>query len=67
VADRADVGAAFGMLGIALIWFGFARARAVEEALDRSSFAALGVHLPAALVTAGCVLGAAVIALILFA
>ena len=61
------VGALFGVLGIAFIWFGFARARAVEEALDRASFAALGVRLPAALVGAGCILGAAVIALILFA
>jgi len=61
------VGALFGVLGIAFIWFGYARARAVENALDRASFAALGVRLPAALVAAGCVLGAAVIALILFA
>ena len=55
------------MLGIAFIWFGFARARAVAAALDRASFAALGVRLPAALGAAGCVLGAAVVALILFA
>jgi uncharacterized membrane protein YidH (DUF202 family) len=45
----------------------YARARAVEDALDRSSFAALGLRLPAALVAAGCLLGAAVVALILFA
>jgi putative membrane protein len=61
------VGALFGLLGIGFIWFGFARARAVEDALDRASFAELGVRLPAALVAAGCVLGAAVVALILFA
>ena len=61
------VGALFGVLGVAFIWFGYARARAVENALDRASFAALGVRLPAALVAAGCVLGAAVVALILFA
>jgi putative membrane protein len=59
------VGALFGVIGF--IWFGFARARAVENALDRASFAELGVRLPAALVAAGCVLGAAVVALILFA
>jgi hypothetical protein len=61
------VGALFGVLGIAFIWFGYTRARAVEDALDRASFATLGVRLPAALVAAGCVLGAAVVALILFA
>jgi putative membrane protein len=61
------VGAAFGLLGIGFIWFGYARARAVEDALDQGSFAALGVRLPAALVAAGCALGAAVVALILFA
>jgi putative membrane protein len=61
------VGAGFGLLGIAFIWFGYARARAVEEALDRGSFAPVGVRLPLALVAAGGVLGAAVVLIVIFA
>jgi putative membrane protein len=61
------VGAGFGLLGIAFIWFGYARARAVEDALDRGSFAPVGVRLPLALVAAGGVLGAAVVLIVIFA
>jgi putative membrane protein len=61
------VGAGFGLLGIAFIWFGYARARAVEDALDRGSFAPVGARLPLALVAAGGVLGAAVVLIVIFA
>jgi putative membrane protein len=61
------VGAGFGVLGIAFIWFGYARARAVEEALDRGSFAPVGARLPLALVAAGALLGAAVVLIVIFA
>jgi putative membrane protein len=61
------VGAGFGVLGIAFIWFGYARARAVEDALDRGSFAPVGVRLPLGLLVAGIVLGAAAVAIVIFA
>jgi uncharacterized membrane protein YidH (DUF202 family) len=61
------VGAGFGLLGIGFIWFGYVRMRAVEEALDRGSFAPLDVRLPLALVAAGTVLGAAAVLIVLFA
>jgi uncharacterized membrane protein YidH (DUF202 family) len=61
------VGAGFGVLGIAFIWLGYARARAVEEALDRGSFAPVGLRLSLGLLVAGCVLAAAVVAIVIFA
>jgi putative membrane protein len=61
------VGGGFGVLGIAFIWFAYARARAVEDALNRSSFAPLGTRLPVWLLAAGAGLGAAVVALVIFA
>jgi putative membrane protein len=61
------VGAGFGVLGIAFIWFGYARARAVEEALDRGSFAPVGLRLPLGLLVAGSVLGAASVLIVIFA
>jgi putative membrane protein len=60
------VGAGFGTLGLAFIWLGFARARAVEDALDRGTFAPLGVRLPFALMLAGVVLGAGTILTVVF-
>jgi putative membrane protein len=60
------VGAGFGLLGIAFMWFGYARERAVEQALDRGSFAPVGVRLPLALVVAGAVLGAAAVLIVIF-
>jgi putative membrane protein len=60
------VGAGFGLLGIAFIWFGYARERAVEEALDRGSFAPVGVRLPLALLVVGGVLGAASVLIVIF-
>jgi putative membrane protein len=61
------VGAGFGLLGIAFIWLGYARTRAVEEALDGGSFAPVGTRLPFALFIAGAVLGAAVVLIVIFA
>ena len=60
------VGAGFGLLGIAFIWFGYARSRAVEDALNRGSFAPIGFRLPLALVAVGGVLGAAVVLIVIF-
>jgi putative membrane protein len=60
------VGAAFGFLGVALVWAGFVRLRTVEDALDRGSFAPLDVRLAVLLLVAGVVLGLAVVALVLF-
>ncbi|HST17846.1 MAG TPA: DUF202 domain-containing protein [Gaiellaceae bacterium] len=61
------VGAAFSVLGVAFIVTGLQRARAVEDALDRGSFAPLGERLLFLLVAAGILLGLGVIALIVFA
>ena len=61
------IGAGFGVLGIAFIWLGYVRARAVEEALDRGSFAPVGVRLPRALLVAGGLLGMAVVLAVIFA
>ena len=60
------VGAGFGGLGLAFIWLGYVRARAVESALDRGTFAPFGVRLPLALMVAGLALGAATILVVLF-
>jgi putative membrane protein len=60
------VGAGFGVLGVAFVWLGYARMRAVEKALDRGGFAPVGIAMPAALLGASLVLGAATIALVLF-
>jgi putative membrane protein len=61
------VGAGFGALGLVFIWLGFVRARAVEAALDRGTFPALGVRLPLALLVAGLVMGGSVILVVIFA
>jgi putative membrane protein len=61
------VGACFGVLGLAFMWLGYARTRAVEEALDRGSFAPIGLRLPFALMLAGLALGGATILIVLFA
>ena len=59
------VGAAFGLLGIAFVAAGFARARAVERALDRGTFAQFGETQAALLLAAGVLLGVAVVVLVL--
>jgi putative membrane protein len=61
------VGAGFGVLGLAFMWLGYARARAVENALDQGAFAPLGIRLPFALMLAGLILGTATILAVLFA
>lgn len=60
------LGAAFGVLGIALLWVGYVRVRAVEDALDRGTFAPLDVRLPVALLAAGVLLGVGVVAIVVF-
>jgi putative membrane protein len=62
----AVVGAGFGVLGIAFICVGYARERAVAEALDRGSYAPMGMRLPLALLVAGCVLGWATVLIVIF-
>ena len=59
------VGAAFGFLGIAFVWAGFVRGRAVERALDEGTFAPFGAGLAAVFLAVGILLGAAVVALVL--
>jgi hypothetical protein len=49
-----------------LIWIGYSRLRAVEDALDRGAFAKVDSRLPLLLLAAGVVLGAAVILVVLF-
>ena len=61
------VGAAFGFLGIAFIAIGYARARAVESALDRGGFAPFGARLSLTLLIAGLVLGGAMVLIVIFA
>jgi putative membrane protein len=57
-------GVGFGLLGLALLWFGYARFRAIESALDRGSFAPLEARLAAGLVVAGLALGAVTVLVI---
>jgi putative membrane protein len=59
------VGAGFSLLGIAFIWMGHTRVRAVEKALARGEFAHLSDAVAFALVAAGLVLGVATIVLVL--
>jgi uncharacterized membrane protein YidH (DUF202 family) len=54
-------------MGVALLWIGFARTRAVESALDRGEFAPLGTRLPLALAAGGALLGVATFLIVLFA
>ena len=61
------VGAGFGLLGVAFLALGYRRALQVESALDRGSFAELDHRISLALVGAGCALGLATIAIVLFA
>jgi putative membrane protein len=61
------VGVGFAVLGVALLILGLQRTRAVEEALDRGSFAPISSQLLVVLAAAGVVLGVGVVALVLFA
>jgi putative membrane protein len=60
------VGACFGLVGLAFILVGYRRAKIVEDALSRGSFAPLDAQLTFWLSVAGFVLGAATIVLVLF-
>jgi putative membrane protein len=60
------VGVGFGVLGVALLIVGLQRTRAVEDALNRGSFAPISTQLLVVLAAAGFVLGLGVIALVLF-
>ena len=57
-------GAGFGLLGLGFLAVGYVRARSVEDALGRGTFAPLGSALAGTL-AAGILLGAATIVLIL--
>jgi putative membrane protein len=61
------VGAGFAAIGVVLLWIGYSRTRAVEDALDRGEFAPLGNRLPVALSVGGAVLGVATFLIVLFA
>ena len=61
------VGAGFAAVGVVLLWIGYARTRAVEEALDRGEFAPIGNRLPLLLLIAGAALGVATFLIVLLA
>jgi putative membrane protein len=60
-------GAGFGVLGIAFLVVGYARTRAVEDALDRGEFAPFSRRLAFGLLAAGLALGAATILIVVLA
>jgi putative membrane protein len=61
------VGAGFGVFGVACVVFAYARARAVERALDRGQFAPLTDRASVSLTAGGVALGVATILLVAFA
>jgi uncharacterized membrane protein YidH (DUF202 family) len=61
------VGAGFAAIGVLLLWIGYSRTRAVEQALERGEFAPLGNRLPLALLIGGAALGVATFLIVLFA
>jgi putative membrane protein len=61
----AVVGAGFAILGVAFMWFGARRQRAIHAAVARGEFADLDDRLTNALTAAGVVLGLGVLALVL--
>jgi putative membrane protein len=61
------VGVGFGVLGLVLLVVGLQRTRAVEEALNRGSFAPISPQLLTLIAAIGVALGLGVIALVLFA
>jgi putative membrane protein len=61
------VGVGFGVLGVVFVVAAYRRAQRVEEALERGEFARLDDRFALGLTVAGAVLGAATIALVLFA
>jgi putative membrane protein len=61
------VGAGFAAIGVLLLWIGYSRTRAIEQALDRGEFAPLGSRLPLLLLIGGAALGVATFLIVLFA
>ena len=61
------VGAGFAAIGVALLWIGYVRTRAVETALDRGEFAPLGKTIPLLLLIGGAALGIATFLIVLLA
>ncbi len=61
------VGVGFGVLGLVMLVVGLQRTRAVEDALDRGSFAPISARLLTLVAAIGVALGLGVIALVLFA
>ncbi|HEV7639965.1 MAG TPA: DUF202 domain-containing protein [Gaiellaceae bacterium] len=60
-------GAGFAVLGLVFLVVGYARSRAVEEALDRGAFAPLSRMLALSLLVAGLALGAATLLILVLA
>lgn len=60
------LGVAFAVYGVALIWYGSSRARALDLALDRGDYARPGALVSAGLALAGGMLGVATGVLIVF-
>jgi inner membrane protein YidH len=61
------LGVGYSLLGCALIFYGYRRQGAVEAAVRRGEWAALDMRAAAALTVVSIVLGAATIAVVLFA
>jgi putative membrane protein len=61
------LGVGYSLLGIALIFYGFRRQYAVEAAIRRGEWAPFDAKVAAALTLLGIVLGAATIAVVVFA
>ena len=61
------VGAAYGIVGVGFMLVAHVRVRMVERAVDRGDFARLDERLSLALLAIGIALGAATIALVVFA
>jgi putative membrane protein len=61
------VGAAYGVVGVGFMLVAHIRVRMVERAVDRGDFARLDERISFALLAIGLVLGAATIALVIFA
>jgi putative membrane protein len=61
------IGAGFAVLGVVFLVIGYARTRAVEEALDRGEFARFGPRLALTLLVVGLALGAATLLIVLLA
>jgi putative membrane protein len=61
----AVVGAGFALLGVAFMWFGARRQRAIHSAVGRGEFAELEDRVTTALTAAGALLGVGVLVLVI--